>query len=567
MPERQLRIKARSLVLWLLAVTLVFQAGFGATGQLGVSVIEPALTAAIDKVFAEYDKTATPGCALGVWREGKVIYTRGYGLANLEYNIPITPESVFEAGSVSKQFTAGAIQILCQEGKLALTDDVRKFVPEVPVFGPTITIRHLLTHTSGIRDQWGLLSAAGRPPGSAVHTLDEILDLVNRQRELNFAPGDEYLYSNTGYSLLAWVVLRASGKSLADFSQERIFRLLGMKSTQWRDDFTKIVEGRTTAYSWGEDRKFHQNMSFTNVYGNGGLLTTVGDLLIWSENFWDPSVIGRASLDEMEIPAKLNDGAPIGYALGLGVGEYKGLREVSHSGSTAGYRAFLARYPEQKVAIALLSNFGGANSSELGHKVIDVVLAGAIKDKPKPSPIKMTEEELRTKAGLYRNLKTDAVIRLTLKEGKLIMGEGRVRELVPIEPGRFLVEGGSEYLFEGGGEKKPLVVRQTAEGYPPSFYTRVEPAMPTPQKLAEYEGKYWSEELEVFYIVAIKDGKLTIRHRPEPAAALEPTYEDGFLVGGSWGGTVIRFTRDKKGHVNGISAYSGRVRHLKFFRK
>ena len=461
MQKEQPRIRSWNLVLLLLAVTLVCRTGFGATGQLGVSVIEPAVTAAIDKVFAEYDKTATPGCALGVWRDGKVIYTRGYGLANLEYDVPITPESVFEAGSVSKQFTAGAIQLLCREGKLALTDDVRKFVPEVPAFGPTITIRHLLTHTSGIRDQWGLLSAAGRPPGSAVHTLNEILDLVNRQRELNFAPGKDYLYSNTGYSLLAWVVLRASGKALADFSQERIFRPLGMKSTQWRDDFTKIVEGRTTAYSSGEDRKFHQNMSFTNVYGNGGLLTTVGDLLIWSENFWDPSVIGRASLDEMEIPAKLNDGTPIGYALGLGVGEYKGLREVSHSGSTAGYRAFLARYPEQKVAIALLSNFGGANPSELGHKVIDIVLAGAVKDKPKPSPIKMTEEELRAKAGLYLDLKTDAVLRLTLKEGKLILGEGRVRELVPIEPGRFLIEGGSEYFFEGGGEK---TARRAADG-------------------------------------------------------------------------------------------------------
>ena len=164
-------------------------------------------------------------------------------------------------------------------------------------------------------------------------------------------------------------------------------------------------------------------------------------------------------------------------------------------------------------------------------------------------------------------MKTDAVLRLTLKEGKLILGEGRGRELVPIGPGHFLIEGGSEYFFEGGGEKRPLVIRQTAEGYPPSFYTRVEPAKPTLQKLAEYEGKYWSDELEVFYIVAIKDGKLTIRHRPEPAAALEPTYEDGFLVGGRSGGTVIRFTRDKKGHVNGLSAYSGRVRHLKFFRK
>lgn len=567
MPSLRHRMKANNLAVGLLVAFVLGFVALNAMGQLGVNLTEPNIAAAIDKIFAGYDKTTTPGCALGVWKDGKIIYTRGYGMANLEYNVPITADTVFEAGSVSKQFTAGAIQILCREGKLALGDDIRKYVPEVPPFGPVITIRHLLTHTSGIRDQWGLLSAAGRPTGRAVHTLDEILDLVNRQKDLNFAPGDEYLYSNTGYALMAWVVLRASGTSLADFCEEKIFRPLGMADTQWRDDFTEIVKGRATAYSSGRDAKFHQDMSFTNVYGNGGLLTTMGDLLTWSENFWNPRVIGREALDEMEVPAKLNDGTAIAYALGLGVSEYKGLREISHSGATAGYRAFLARYPEQRTAIAVLSNSGGVNAGDLARKVADVVLAGVLKEKPKLQILKVAPEELQARAGLYHDLKTDAVLRLSIREGKLVEGEGRGRELIPVGPGRFAIESGAEYVFEAGGDKKPATLRMTSVGFPSSVYTRVEPALPTPKKLAEYEGRYWSDELEVFYIAAVKAGKLFLQHRPEPATMLEPTYEDGFLAMGSSGGAMIRFSRDKIGRVDGMSVYSGRVRHLRFSKK
>jgi CubicO group peptidase (beta-lactamase class C family) len=551
-----------------LAVAILALVPAIAAAQNGVNLAGPEAAAAIDKVFATFDGTTKPGCALGVWRDGKIIYTRGYGMANLEYNVPITPETIFEAGSVSKQFTAAAIQLLARDEKLALADDIRKFVPEVPPFGPLITIKHLLTHTSGIRDQWGLLTAAGRPPGSAVHTLDEILDLVSRQRDLNFAPGADYLYSNTGYALMAWVVRRASGRSLADFSMERIFRPLGMSKTQWRDDYSEIVKGRATAYSQERDGSYHLDMSFTNVYGNGGLLTTVSELLVWAENFWTPRVLDRASLDEMEVPMVLNDGTPTFYGLGLNISEYKGLREVSHSGSTAGYRAFLARFPAQKVAIALLSNYGGTNTSDLVHKVADILLAGSLKPNPEIQPIKVAPEELQAKAGLYRDPKTDAILDLVVKDGRLTDNGGRGQALLCVESGRFMTAAGTRYAFETSGEKNIAVLRITAPGVAPALYSRVEPARPTPEALTEYTGFYWSDELEVTYIAAIKDGKLTLRHRPEAAVALEPTDKDGFVSRTESGGTTLyRFTRDRRGRVDGFTVNAGRVRHLKFVKK
>ncbi|MFL5612049.1 MAG: serine hydrolase domain-containing protein [Gemmatimonadaceae bacterium] len=273
----------------------------------------------VDRIFAAYDGAGSPGCAVGVGRDGHTLYTHGYGEANLEYDVPITASSIFESGSVAKQFTAAAIVLLAQDGKLSLDDDIRRYLPEVPDFGQTIRIRHLLTHTSGLRDQWELLGIEGRGPGTQVHSPATTLDLVTHQKALNFPPGTEYSYSNTGYSLLGIIVQRVSGKSLDAFTQERLFKPLGMIHTRWRDDFTAIVKGRTTAYSGSATRGFRTDMSFTNMIGNGGLLTTVGDLLLWNENFFTPIVGGQAFVDSMQTRMTLRNGRRITYALGLDV--------------------------------------------------------------------------------------------------------------------------------------------------------------------------------------------------------------------------------------------------------
>ncbi|HEY9230459.1 MAG TPA: serine hydrolase domain-containing protein, partial [Gemmatimonadaceae bacterium] len=328
----------------------------------------------VDAIFARFDRN-TPGCGVGLSKGGRPVVIKGYGAANLEYGVPNTDTTVFESGSVAKQFTAAAIVLLAQDGKLSLDDDVHKYLPEVPSFGgQKITIRNLLTHTSGLRDQWGLLGIEGRGPGTQVHSPLTTLDLIAHQKMLNFPAGSAYLYSNSGYALAALIVQRVSGKTLDQFTQERLFRPLGMTHTQWRDDFTEVVPNRATAYNGSAANGFHTDMPFTDMIGNGGLLSTMSDLLKWNENLDGPKVGGRGLTTALETPMRLTSGRVIDYALGLGVNEYRGVREVSHDGSTAGYRTFLARYPAQRVSVAVWCNSAAANATDLGRQVASLVL-------------------------------------------------------------------------------------------------------------------------------------------------------------------------------------------------
>jgi len=303
--------------------------------------------------------------------------------------VPIAPDTIFEAGSVAKQFTAAAVLLLARDGKLSVDDPVRKYVPELPDYAvnasqPPLTIRHMLTHTSGLRDWGEIAGIAGWPRGRRAHTHAHVLDIASRQKSLNFAPGSAWSYSNTGYNLSAIIVSRVSGQSFADFSRDRIFAPLGMRHTSWRDDYTRIVKHRAVAYDLGADG-YHQDMPFENVHGNGGLLTTVGDLLRWNENFTAPKVGDQAFVAEQQTIGRLNDGAPHGYGFGLFVGPYRGVREVSHSGSTAGYRAFLARYPDQRVSVAVLCNAGNANPTQYAHAVAEAFVGSAFGPVPSPA--------------------------------------------------------------------------------------------------------------------------------------------------------------------------------------
>ncbi|HKG93522.1 MAG TPA: serine hydrolase domain-containing protein, partial [Gemmatimonadaceae bacterium] len=337
--------------------------------------------AAVDRVFARYATADGPGCAVGVARDGRTLIERAYGMANLEYDVANTPATVFETGSVAKQFTAAALVLLALDGRLSLDDPARKYLPELPDYGVPVTVRQMLNHTSGLRDWGSVAAAAGWPRGTRVHTHAHVLDIVSRQRSLNFPPGSEHDYSNTGYNLGAVIVERVSGEPFAEFTRRRIFEPLGMRHTGWRDDFTRTVKGRSTAYSprGGDSGGFRLDMPFENVHGQGGLLTTVGDLLRWNEHLARPSeaVGGRALVDSMERQGRLTSGRRIEYALGLYVRSHGGRREVSHSGSTAGYRAFLARYPEQRLSVALLCNRGDANPTALARRVADASLPAA----------------------------------------------------------------------------------------------------------------------------------------------------------------------------------------------
>lgn len=332
---------------------------------------------AVDEIFSRW-ASSTPGCAVGVAVGGKPVLLKAYGMADLEHDVRNTPETIFESGSVAKQFTAIAVQLLAGDGKLSLDDPVRKYIPELPDYKVPLTIRHMLNHTSGLRDWGSVAGIAGAPRTTRAYTHGHVLDIVSRQQALNFEPGSKWSYSNTGFNLAAIIVSRVSGMAFAEFSTQRIFAPLGMTRTSWRDDHTRIVKGRAIAYS-ETPGGYHTEMPFENVHGNGGLLTTVGDLLIWNENFVNPRVGNPTLLAELANAGHFTDGTPLEYGLGLFVHNYRGARNINHSGSTAGYRAHLNRFPDSRTSVAVLCNGSNGDATRSANHVSDVFLGDRLK--------------------------------------------------------------------------------------------------------------------------------------------------------------------------------------------
>ena len=382
--------------------------------------------AAVDRIFARWT-TATPGCAVGVAIGGKTMLTRAYGMADLEHGVPNTVETVFEAGSVAKQFTAMAILLLAKDGKLSLDDPAKKYVPELPDYGAPLTIRHLLNHTSGLRDWGSLAGIAGAPRTTREYTHAHVLDIVSRQKSLNFPTGTQWSYTNTGFNLAAIIVSRVSGMSFAQFSQARIFAPLGMTRTSWRDDHTRVVKDRAIAYAGASDG-YHTDMPFENVHGNGGLLTTVGDLLKWNENFVSPVIGDRALLTTHATAGQFNDGRPLEYALGLFVGDYRGARNVFHSGSTAGYRAHLNRFPDHHTSVAVLCNVATGDATRSANLVSDLYLGGlkpVTPNTPTPAAPAMTPApsaaQLAEFSGIYWTDEAEVGLTAAIENGALVL--------------------------------------------------------------------------------------------------------------------------------------------------
>lgn len=523
-----------------------------------VGAQQPDLPAKVDRVFARFDHD-TPGCAVGLGKDGRALYTHGYGSANLEYGIPLTDSSVMESGSVAKQFTAASLVLLQQEGKLSLDDDIRKYLPEVPGFGTTITIRNLLTHTSGLRDQWGLLGIEGRGPGSQVHSPATTLDLVVHQKMLNFPPGSEYLYSNTGYALAGIIVERVSGKSLPAFTQERFFGPLGMTHTQWRDDYTRVVPNRATAYAPAPGGGYKQDMPFTNMIGNGGVLSTMADLLKWNENF-DHTTVGGASLTPtMEARMRLTNGQTIPYALGLQHEMYDGVHEVSHSGSTAGYRTFLGRYPEQHVSVAVWCSNAGVNPTQLAHQVVDLVLTKPPRTATQAGDpvVRQTAAQVAKWAGVYRDAHTDQVFAVRALDTALATRDSQL--FLPTSVDRFRSRT-STAIFSGSGARRAVMLAR-ANG-DTARYEEVT-AAPTTVRVDDYTGKYVSDELDVQLEIVARNGVVFLHRRPSDEIRLRPAYFDDFSAPGL--GT-IRFRRNAAGRVSGFSIFAGRVLDVRFQR-
>jgi len=405
-------------VLWALSIA--------AAGWAAVSDEKSA--AAVDEVFSDLTKAGSPGCALAVYRDGKIIYAKGYGLANIEENVAITPQTVFDIGSTSKQFTAATILLLEKQGKLSVNDDIRKYIPELPAYGQKITILQLLNHTSGLRDYLTLMELAGINIDS-VTTDADALALITRQKALNFAPGSEWLYSNTGFFLLSVLVQRTSGKTLREFAAENIFAPLEMRHTQYRDSHTSLIENRAMAYEEQENKDgYTLNVSYFEQTGDGAVHTSVEDLQKWDENFYSPRVGGKEFLAEIQEHGKLNSGKVLDYAKGLSLQDYRGLPTVRHGGSWGGYRAELLRFPEQHFSVACLCNVGTAGPSRRANQVADIYLGNLMK--PKESKAKESEnkeraeitvaaEQLASYAGDYWSEELGAVYWLGVSDGRI----------------------------------------------------------------------------------------------------------------------------------------------------
>jgi CubicO group peptidase (beta-lactamase class C family) len=382
----------------------------------------------VDKILSQY-KVTNPGCQLSIARNGKIIYSKAMGMADLERNVPLTTNSIIEAGSVSKQFTAAALLLLEQQGKLSLNDDVRKYIPELRDYGTPIKLSHMLHHTSGLRDWGSIASLTGWSRGTQFYTNDDALEIIVRQKELNNKPGDEFIYSNSNYNLAAIIVQQVSGLTLADFTKKYIFEPAGMTNTQWRDDPNRIVKNRAVAYSKTENG-YKLNMPNEYVYGNGGLLTTTEDLLKWS-NFYQQGKMGTSSLLAKQLQTEsLNNGKKNGYGAGLFIMKVRGWDNISHGGATAGYRAYLETFPELKLTIAILSNTPEFNINVLANKVNKIFITdktdtSAITEKPKEEPkiepIALSPEALKTYEGTYFSEETNSTVTIKVQEGKLMI--------------------------------------------------------------------------------------------------------------------------------------------------
>lgn len=519
-------------------------------------------TAAIDAIFADYDKPATPGCALGVLRAGEVVYARGYGRASLEHDVPLARDTIFDIGSTSKQVVAAAIVLLAGDGKLTLDDDIRKHLPEMPDYGTTITIRHLLTHTSGLRDYITLMGLGGWQMED-VTTPAQALDVVRRQKGLDFPPDTEFAYSNTGFFLASLVVERASGKPLGTFARERLFLPLGMTSTRYMDDHAAVVPRRATGYE-PEGEGFRVSLSNWEQLGDGAVQTSIDDISRWDANFFTGALGGRALVEALTTVHRLKTGGATTYGLGLFVDEYRGLAAVRHGGSWAGYRAELLRFPAERVSIAVFCNRGDASPDVRADRVADVVLQGRF-PKPVPpaaeKPVAADTRSLAKFAGVYWNDERMQALRFREGEHGLALVSGR-EHLALADTGDNtygLPQFGLRFRFLDGPPRR--VERLPRSGAPMSMVAG-DAWAPDGAALDRYAGTWVSEELQARWIIERDGDALVVRDLRATPRRWTPALPDVFTSGGS----ALKFIT-KDGVPVEILIGAGRARGMRFVRE
>jgi CubicO group peptidase (beta-lactamase class C family) len=531
---------------------------------LGTAGAQNGHVARVDSIFAQFNTGLTPGVAVAVVRNGTLVLSKGYGYADLEHKVPITGTSVFDVASVSKQFAGLAIAMLVEQRKIALTDDIRKHIPELHDFGRTITVNHLVHHTSGIRDWPGTLSLAGWRMDDVI-SFDQILTMAYNQRTLNFDPGSEYMYSNTGYNLLAELVRRLTGKSFRQWTDEELFKPLGMTRSHFRDDHTEIFPDRVLGYSRAQDGTFRASSNNLMALGSSSLFTTAEDLAKWLANFDDAKVGGGRAMTRMLSTTPLNDGSPNTYAFGVGVGKYRDQPTISHSGGWASFSTYVLHFPAQKTGIVVLANTG-FNTSQAAFRLADIYLDSALGPRPTPTvrtAVPVNAATLDRYTGLYR-FGPGWYTRITRERDELRTQATR--------EDKFAMTALSDSTFWITAYSTDMLFRRTNDGRTEMMFRgkarpRVqETKEPTAAQLAQLAGTYVSEELEATYHVELRNGSLVMRHRRHGTIPLAWLNGDDFR-GEVWFMRSVEFLRDERGRVTGLSVtIDERSRDVRFTR-
>jgi len=528
------------------------------------------LAAKVDSIFSPYARPDAPGCVVSIMKAGKILYARGYGMADVAHGIPLTPSTTLNVASTTKQFTALAVLLLESEGKLRLDDEVRRYVPEVPDFGHPLTIRMLLNHTSGLRELGNLFYFSGWRISDEQYKSD-IFPMISRQRALNHLPGAEFSYNSTGYTLLGFIVERVSGVSFRNFVIDRIFKPLGMTHSDVQEDVDQVILHRATGY-WGHDstrlRTARPSFSFA---GHAGVVTSVEDLARWDANFYEHRVGTQAMLNQMSTPGRLTDGTEFGYGLGFFIGSHRGRRMISHAGSDYGYKADFIRFPAEQLTVTVLCNAFDIAPTPLALKVADLYLPQSDESPAPASPASASPDNSAPLnpallVGLYWNEEKMQGNRFFYEQGKLVLdggGEGRF-ELRALGNNTYRVmEAPRRYLFiffrhpDGS-----LGVRLDVEGSPVVEFRRVPDTKPNPAALRALEGQYFSPELDVTWTFVVRDGRLVLeRHRWAPSP-LSPVFGNIFQAEG----VVLAFRQDRSTRTLVLEITTERVRRLRFTR-
>jgi CubicO group peptidase (beta-lactamase class C family) len=509
----------------------------------------------VDRIFAAYNKPNSPGCAIGVIKDGKFIYSKAYGSANLELGVPLTTQSNFYVGSVSKQFTAATIVLAAEQGLLSLDDHVRKYIPELPSYAEPITLRQMLHQTSGFRDFETLTFLSGRNLGALTSTGD-VLKLIARQKGLNNPPGEEFVYSNSNYFLLGVALKRATGKSLAEFARENIFQPLGMTHTLFYDDNTVAVPDRVAAYDVSENGKFLVDWStLFDIVGPGGLMSNVDDLLQWDRNFYSKKLGKGTLVRELESDGVLADGHHFNYGMGLWLGDYRGLRTEEHSGAMFGYRAELLRFPDERFSVVGLCNVANADVEDLARKVSDVYLADQLGPEAKAAANNAALPDPRPFAGTYLDPRTHVIYTFTAANGSLMGWGSKLQRLAPNEFSDLV---GNPIVFKP--VNGTMTATLTLQGDPFFFGNRVPETRLSESALGSFTGDYYSEELGATYVVSLVHEVLDLKIGERSPVNLTPVGRSEFQAGVL--GTLVFHAAGNQ--VSGLTFFSQAARGITF---